>query len=132
MGVCVGAAKLPVPRSNCFRQEPEDALCGQNPGPTDGRTAARGWKVSSEVVPTIPARLGGLREGGSQCRLLGGAGRVLSPERTGKPPPGHPTRIWSGGSEALRLRLFSSRASGAGVSAPLVGLGARDMGTRPT
>ncbi|KAM7239310.1 hypothetical protein CapIbe_008805 [Capra ibex] len=46
VGVCVGAAKLPVPRSNCFRQEPEDAPCGQNSGPTDGRTAARGCKAT--------------------------------------------------------------------------------------
>lgn len=55
VGVCVGgAAKLPVPRSRCFRQEPEDAMCGRNSGPTDGRTAARDGKVSSGVAQTVP------------------------------------------------------------------------------
>lgn len=55
VGVCVGgAAKLPVPRSSCFRQEPEDAMCGRNSGPTDGRTAAPDGKVSSGVGQAIP------------------------------------------------------------------------------
>lgn len=39
--VCAwGAAKLPVPRSSRFRQEPEDAVWGRHSGPIDPRAAA--------------------------------------------------------------------------------------------
>ena len=111
--VCAwGAAKLPVPRSNCFRQEPEDALCGQNSGPTDGRT--RDWKVSSGVVPTIPTRLGGLQEGGGQRRLLGGAGRVCPRRGPGNRPQGTPP-----GSGAAGLKPCGFGFSPRGLRGPV-------------
>lgn len=113
--VCAwGTAKLPVPRSNCFRQEPEDALCGQNSGPTDGRTAAREWKVSSGVVPTIPARLGGLGEGGSQRRLLGVAGRACPQRGPGNRPQGTPP-----GSGAAGLKPYGFGFSPRGLRGPV-------------
>ena len=114
VGVCVGAAKLPVPRLNCFRQEPEDALCGQNSGPTDWRTAARDCKVSSGVVPTTPTRLGGLREGGSQHRLLGGAGRVCPRRGPRNRPRGTPP-----GSGAADLKPYGFGFSPRGLLGPV-------------
>lgn len=104
-----GAAKLPVPRSSCFRREPEDAVCGRNSGPTDGRPAPRVWKVSSRVGLATPARLGGLGERGSTTGFLGsgadsapGEDREAGPQETpsGSGGPG------GGRSAALRLRPF--------------------------
>lgn len=92
-----GSAKLPVPRSSCFRREPEDAVCGRNSGPRDGRPAARNWKVSSEVGLATPARLGSNPEGGGQYRLLGAWGLGPGAEFTPREETallGHPSRIW--------------------------------------
>lgn len=129
-----GAAKLPVPRSSCFRREPEDAVCGRNSRPSDGRTAARDRKVSSRVGPTAPAWLDGTREGARQCRLLGSSGRVRPRRGLGIRPQGHPPgsgATGSGRSEAPQLQLFLSRVFGAYILAPLPGFGDGGNNTNP-
>lgn len=86
-------AKLPVPLRSCFRREPEDAVCGRNSGLTDGRPAARDWKVSSGLGLATAARLGGPGAEGAPCRLRGSRAELApkghkeaAPTRAPPPP----------------------------------------------
>ena len=64
--------------------------------------------------PTTPARLGGLREGGSQRRLLGGAGRVCPRRGPGNRPRGTPP-----GSGAADLKPYGFGFSPRGLLGPV-------------
>lgn len=134
--VCAwGAAKLPVPRSSCFRQEPEDAVCGRNSGPIDPRADAGDVRwAPGRAGPHLLGRVVPESEGASTSSSGARAQGALGGDRETAPlgTPAGPGGPGSGRSEAPRLGPFPARDLGADVSAPSLAFGGRGVGTRPS